>query len=1068
MDAIQQGWSIFHEQGLGAVNAGKESPEEMMDRARRMAEAAMRQVEPGAVSMRQGRELSPQPVAPVALVQSPQLQSYSPQQPRYRVMSRSASPQPQQHLQLISQPLPQATVMPSVSLHQRALRVPQSSRSVSPQPELRTLAPPVHLQALPLQRPPQALSQPLRSPTPQRLQASPSPEGEWRSLKQEVELVLKQAEQAGAASTLANPSCSLCGSAFDGNCFADHKDRANQRLARALEVVWKKTSAFAEDCTRWHEELRTREREAAELTEIIRQLSQDYAQQVDHRVHALGEESRSEMERLQAEVELFRKRGGRRPQGVLGAEALRSGRPSSPGHGSRPTRGSRGSYGSRERRQRSSSPMGRSPHRSIASSQRMLSAVQASPKKDQSDARHAQTALLHALGQDVGTLGAVQAEALLSEAGHEASAAGKSLAGVSQAFSHASKRAVAVPVQPIPSVLPSRESGYDSWQKLMESPAGAHRLQQPALEPDASPVVSSLAHVMSASEQIAAAMPPQQLQSRPQYLAAAPPPLSSFASSCGSCCGAGVCSSAGSFPGTTGYLSACSPGAAGVRPEGKFDVWPCEAIPSLRQPESCAKAREGFGQCPAGDAGLPHEEPEQDAEEGELFARVRSALARVVGGEAAGALSDPSTVLVPAGWNEVARAPPEPTLLGDSSLLPMPPHAASPPMATQAPSQMQLLAEAVPSAGTGAQQMQEAKSLFDQLDVNGDGIISKEEFQMAEASLMHAMTKPGESLTGTRPSSPSHAGMPAGYAGQVDSTSSTADPLLTFGDVPKDDVMSHHAASPVAMGSYLSQERPAKMTPAAWEVFAEAAAETEKREADALFDRLDADGDGILSPGELMNADNMTKVEADALFRQLDSNGDGAITREELAEAVKVQVPKAPAALLPADALRRAPAAASSSKPRAADADARSSKQVPGKPAQATRNARTPSPMGARAQGRRTPQAAQSLKAAGAKRAMAGTVMTQASRDVSPQPSWSPQASQSPGEVRSHRSGKASPSQTNGGLPTAPFSQRQLRSFLRNLSRPKSPDASPSGSGMRQKTPTPIAKNSQVRPGWHN
>ncbi|CAE7395922.1 UGP1, partial [Symbiodinium microadriaticum] len=61
---------------------------------------------------------------------------------------------------------------------------------------------------------------------------------------------------------------------------------------------------------------------------------------------------------------------------------------------------------------------------------------------------------------------------------------------------------------------------------------------------------------------------------------------------------------------------------------------------------------------------------EGEGEEGELFAKVRAALSRVVGGEAASALHDPATVLIPTGWEEnmfipasweeKARPPPEP------------------------------------------------------------------------------------------------------------------------------------------------------------------------------------------------------------------------------------------------------------------------------------------------------------------------------------------------------------------------------------------------------------------------
>lgn len=56
----------------------------------------------------------------------------------------------------------------------------------------------------------------------------------------------------------------------------------------------------------------------------------------------------------------------------------------------------------------------------------------------------------------------------------------------------------------------------------------------------------------------------------------------------------------------------------------------------------------------------PQDLPQVDPEEGELFAKVRSALSRVVGGTAAEGLSDPGSLLIPAGWEERARRPPDP------------------------------------------------------------------------------------------------------------------------------------------------------------------------------------------------------------------------------------------------------------------------------------------------------------------------------------------------------------------------------------------------------------------------
>lgn len=49
-----------------------------------------------------------------------------------------------------------------------------------------------------------------------------------------------------------------------------------------------------------------------------------------------------------------------------------------------------------------------------------------------------------------------------------------------------------------------------------------------------------------------------------------------------------------------------------------------------------------------------------DPEEGELFAKVRSALSRVVGDSAAESLTDPAPTVIPGAWEERARPPPDP------------------------------------------------------------------------------------------------------------------------------------------------------------------------------------------------------------------------------------------------------------------------------------------------------------------------------------------------------------------------------------------------------------------------
>jgi len=190
-----------------------------------------------------------------------------------------------------------------------------------------------------------------------------------------------------------------------------------------------------------------------------------------------------------------------------------------------------------------------------------------------------------------------------------------------------------------------------------------------------------------------------------------------------------------------------------------------------------------------------------DAEEGALFARVRSALARVFGREAAGALEDPSAVLVPAGWAqpEPSRLAPEPASLPEL-------HVQS---VASSPTTLHLEG-ASPSAALPSAELRQAASKWQ-------------------------FPSEGDYLQVTRPSSPSPGGLP----GQADSLSSTAAPASSSIDV----------VTSAVMGSLAKAPEPVKepMRASAWEVVASAAAETKRREAerqkeDLLFGKFDGSG----------------------------------------------------------------------------------------------------------------------------------------------------------------------------------------------------------------------------------
>eukprot|EP00747_Dinoflagellata_sp_TGD_P207464 gnl/TRDRNA2_/TRDRNA2_81034_c0_seq1.p1 gnl/TRDRNA2_/TRDRNA2_81034_c0~~gnl/TRDRNA2_/TRDRNA2_81034_c0_seq1.p1 ORF type:complete len:871 (-),score=161.02 gnl/TRDRNA2_/TRDRNA2_81034_c0_seq1:80-2539(-) len=150
-----------------------------------------------------------------------------------------------------------------------------------------------------------ALPQPLPLPTAPLPAPPPQPtlQGEWMHLRREVDQVLRESKEVDEHLAV----CHLCGSALDGNPLSDNREPANRRLARSLEVIWSRAWQFAQQRGHWCQELRRLEMEEEQLKNLLRHLSEEYPSKVESRVLSMQADHAAKLGRLEAEIDVRRK-----------------------------------------------------------------------------------------------------------------------------------------------------------------------------------------------------------------------------------------------------------------------------------------------------------------------------------------------------------------------------------------------------------------------------------------------------------------------------------------------------------------------------------------------------------------------------------------------------------------------------------------------------------------------------------------------------------------------------------------------------------------------------------------
>ncbi|CAJ1336607.1 unnamed protein product [Effrenium voratum] len=205
-----------------------------------------------------------------AMSPQPMLHPRSPQLPHRSVLPgpcpgsphhpRAMSPQPMHHAMPPQEPqtLSPMTASRQVMCGAMSPHVPRSMYPVSPQPVSR------------------AVSKTLPQTMPN---LTPSLAPQWR------------VASGGGHGHMVNPPWAE-GVALDGS-HVSHASRDGREpesepkdLGQVLEALWRRTSAFAEECTRWNSQLQEREKEASELAKMIRRISAEHAPHIQMKPEA--------------------------------------------------------------------------------------------------------------------------------------------------------------------------------------------------------------------------------------------------------------------------------------------------------------------------------------------------------------------------------------------------------------------------------------------------------------------------------------------------------------------------------------------------------------------------------------------------------------------------------------------------------------------------------------------------------------------------------------------------------------------------------------------------------------